>query len=181
MQRELVQGPVPTAPPSFSTTPQISTTVAANSQHSQEIPTPLLEGPCPACSYHDQACLTPFYHTEIQILLVRQVSSLKYCSFPPCWSLPLAEGSSCCARPAGHLWALILAPLRPPEVWLPEHIFKSCSQLLSLAFCSLSCLCPRNSSLKLPRLSPAWCVWLLCPQGSPSTAFFCCTSSFSYH
>lgn len=106
MQRKLVQGP---APP-FFTTPQISTTVAANSQHSQEIPTPLLEGPCPACSYHDQACFAPFYHREIQILLVLQVYSLKYCSFPPCWSLPLAEGSSCCARLAGHLWTLILAP-----------------------------------------------------------------------
>lgn len=35
MQRKLVQGPVPTTPPSF-TTPQISTTVAANSQPGQE-------------------------------------------------------------------------------------------------------------------------------------------------
>lgn len=88
----------------------------------------------------------------------------------------LAEGSSCCARPLGTSGHLSCSPQR---VWLLERIFKSCFQLLSPVFCSLSCLCPRNSSLKFPKLSPAWCVWhqccrahvLLCPQGSPGTAF----------
>lgn len=121
--------------------------------------------------------VTPFYYREIQILLVPLLIS-------PCWSLSLVEGSSMSAE---HLWSLILLPAKGVAARAYLQILFPAP--LSCFFCCLSCLCPRNSSLKLPKLSPAWCVWhqchgahrLLCPQSSPSTAFFCCTSSFSYH
>lgn len=109
MQKKLVQRPVPAAPPSFSTTPQISTTIAASCQCGQERPTPLLEGLCPACSYHDQAChsILPRGDSNAPCSASVQLETLL---ISPCWSLPLAEGSSCCARPTELLWSLILLP-----------------------------------------------------------------------
>lgn len=119
----------------------------------------------------------PFYHRDIQILLLLQVCSLKHCSSGVFLWLKAAPAVPGQLGTSGH------SSCSPQRVWLPEHIFRSCSQLLSLAFCSLSCLCPRNSSLKLPKLS---CLGEFSVTGhtgsrAPSTAFFCCTSSFSYH
>lgn len=107
----MVQGPVSAVPPSFSTIPQISTTAAANFQCGQEIPTPLLEGLYPPCSYHDQACHPILPQGDSNPLCSASVQ-LETLLISPCWSLPLAEGSSCCARPAGHLWSLILLILK---------------------------------------------------------------------
>lgn len=89
--------------------------------------------------------VTPFCHREIQILLVVQVYNFKHCSFPLAgvFAAPAVPGQ---LGTSGH------SSCSPQRLWLPEPIFKPCSQLLSLAFCSLSYLCPRKASQAFPCL-----------------------------
>lgn len=115
----------------------------------------------------------------------------------PSWSLTLADGSSCCVEVAWYLWAIVLLTSWPLQMQLPEHTLKSCFQLLSLAFSSLSRLCTRNRlwfhkawfNLAFYFL-PTCCVWHQCRQGtrapavpraSPSTAFLLFPVYISYH
>lgn len=122
--------------------------------------------------------VTPFCHREIQILLVLQVCSLKHCSFPLAGVFLWLK-----AAPAvpGQLGTSGHSSCSPQRLCLPEHIFKPSSQFLSLAFCSLSCLCPRNCSLKLAKLSPAWESSVLQGTRAPVPPGLPQHSLFSYH
>lgn len=173
MQRKLAQGPVPTAPP--SPLPRF----------------PLLLLQIPSMVRKGYVLLTA---TMTRFVILPQGDSnppcsasvqFKHCSFPLAGVFLWLK-----AAPAvpGQLGTSGHSSCSPQRVWLPEHVFKFCSQLLSLAFFSLSCLCPRNSSLKLPKLSPAWCgIGATGHTGScalrapPAQLFFCWVSSFSHH
>lgn len=105
--------------------------------------------PTSACGYHDQAChpILPQGDSNPSCSASVQLETLL---ISLCWNLLWLK-----AAPAvpGQLGTSGHSSCSPQRVWLPEHIFKSCTKLLSFAFCSLSCLSQGTVPWSFPSFS----------------------------
>jgi len=197
MQRKLVCGPPPAAPPSSPLLAEFPLPLVQISSTVRYLPPRFLEGPSPFCSYCDQAAS-----------LVACQPLLQWTDWNPPFStslLPLycKEWVKCSAFPhAGAFLWLIPAPAAPRQhlgaqpaqlsAYADVHTLRSRFQLLALAFVTLLCLCTRNSlwfpEVQLSLLLAPRSVLVLqgtaapVAPGAPRAQPCCCASiCISYH